>query len=167
MDMSNSKQLVVVALVAFTAGFAGAFTASHVARSDKAAAQSSSVVRSRMFEAVGSDGTVRVRVDADQQRISILTAGGKERLSIALDSADEPIILMRDVKEDIRAYFGHETSDTGNALDDDWLAAFQAPGGDEQTAVIGAWKTYPSHKHVGGVGIRDESGKWQVINSAR
>ncbi len=140
--MTNSRQLVAVAIVAFAAGFAGALVASHVTQKGNGASQDVKVVRARAIEVVGSDGNVRVKIDGEQQEISMLTASGKERLTIALDNADEPIILLRDVKQDIRAYFGHETSDTGSASDDIWLAAFRAPGGETQLAAIGEWKLY-------------------------
>jgi hypothetical protein len=100
----------------------------------------------------------------DLPAVILFGPDGSERLRIGLDNVYEPVILMHDIKGDIRADFGHEVSDTASPIDDDWSLSFYAPGdSDHRSAAVGSMRSYPSRKHKGFVGVRDEVGRWSSL----
>lgn len=167
MLMSNAKQLAAVALIGLVAGLAGGALAVSLTGRSKNVRQSADVIRAKRFEAIGENGTLRARfglASGDVPSVILFGPDGSERLWIGLDNIDEPVILMHDIKGDIRAYFGHEGSDTASPADDDWSLSFYAPGDtDHRSAAVGSVRSYPSRKHRGFVGVSDEVGRWSSL----
>jgi hypothetical protein len=90
---------------------------------------------------------VRARFGLDSGDLPVIRFFGpdeKERFSIMLDNVDEPIIAMEDIKGNVRAVFGHETSDTASPSDEDWDLSFLVPGEDHFSAELGVRKSYRS-----------------------
>jgi len=164
--MSKGMQLAAVALVGLISGLAGGALAVSVAGRGKNTQASSDVMRAKQFEAIGANGTVRARFGLETGDVPILrlfSQNGSERFSIILDNVGEPIVMMEDVSGNTRAYFGHETSDTANPVDDYWSVSFQAAGDTDRLATLGMSRSYPSHKHRGISAVRDVRGRWSSL----
>jgi len=163
MLMSNAKQLAAVALIGLVAGLAGG----SLTGCSKNVQQSADVIRAKRFEAIGENGTVIARfglASGDLPEVILFGPDGSERLRIGLDNVYEPVILVHDIKGDIRADFGHEASDTASPTDDDWSLSFYAPGdSDHFSATVGSIRSYPSRKHKGVVAVSDEAGRWSSL----
>jgi hypothetical protein len=167
--MNKLTQFAAVAFIGVVAGFAGgAFATSILARS-QIFQRPPEVIRAKQFEAIGEKGVARARFGLDSGDVPMmrfLGPDGQERLTIMLDNINEPIIMMKDIKGNMRAVFGHDTSDTASPDDDNWSVSFRAPGEDDNSAVLGVVRSYrptPTRNYRGEVGMRDVKGDWHSL----
>lgn len=164
--MNNAKQLTVVCLIGLVSGFVGALIAIFIMRHNEKALQSADVIRARQFEAVTTNGLVRARFGAksgDDPSLELFGPDGSKRLSLVLDNVDEPLIMLRDSKENIRVVLGHVTSDTASLEDDNWALSFQVSGPDDTVADFGMVKRTAPLNYKGTAAVRKQGGQWNFL----
>lgn len=166
-DMSDKNQVMAMFLIGLLSGFGGGMLAVLTVGHGKTGSQSQAIIQAKQFDAITASGVVRARFgieSGDNPAIKLFAPNGAERLTIGLDNVDEPLIMMRDTKQNIRAVLGHETSDTASPEDDNWWLWFEANGGDDGVvSAIGMTKDYPSPKYKGVVSVRIEREHWHNL----
>jgi hypothetical protein len=138
--MFNTKQLIIVFLIGLCAGFGGGGIAVLTMRHNQGVQPSPDVVRAKQFEVVTTNGTVRARFglkSADHPSLELFAPDGGHRLSLDLDNVGEPVIYLRDDKQNVRTIWGHVGSDTASLEDDNWALSFQLTGEDDAVAEVG------------------------------
>ena len=165
--MFNTKQLLIVFLIAVCAGFVGGGIAVLTVRQNHGIESSPDVVRAKQFEVVTTSGIVRARFgleSADNPYLELFAPNGGHRLSLGLDNVAEPVIYLSDAKENIRTIWGHVGSDTASLEDDNWALSFYGTG--ETVAEIGVVKkSAPSAPldYSGAAGVRPQGGNWTFL----
>jgi len=160
--MIKTTQTITLFLVALVAGFAGGALSVRVLTRSKTGKQAVDVIQAQRFQAVGNDGRIRAEFGVENGEtpfVKMFGLDGGERFWMILDNVDEPIMMMKDVKGNIRTYWGHETSNTASLSDDDWVLGFSALNNEDAMAQVGVLKRSLPGKHNGFVAVRDEQGR--------
>jgi hypothetical protein len=145
--MNKRQLLLTVMLSLLTGSIGGVLGALVVTNRHGRAPQPTNAVRAQSFQVVAEDGTTRASMgfqSGEKPSIQLFSPTGKERMNITLDSVDEPIMTMSDIKDKPRVQIGHAPSDTASPEDDDWGAAI--PYFEDSKAYIGTWKRSPAHR---------------------
>lgn len=101
--------------------------------------------------------------DGDYPSLELFAPDGSKGLSLDLDNVDEPLITLRDSKENIRAILGHVTSDTASLEDDNWALSFRVTGEDDTVADFGMVKRTAPLGYRGTAGVRTQGGQWNFF----
>ena len=126
------------------------------------------VLRAKHFAVVTNSGEVRARFglkSGEHPSLELFAPGGGQRLSLDLDFLGEPVISLRDAKENTRTFWGDVGSDTPTVEDDNWALSFQLTGEDDTVAEFGMVKRAVKQRAVnrGIAVVRDVRGHWSAL----
>jgi hypothetical protein len=165
--MFNKKQLIVLFLVGLFGGFGGGGIAVLAMRHSQGVRPAADVMRAKQFEVVTTSGIVRARLglkSGDYPSLELFAPDGGQRLSLDLDNVGEPVIYLRDAKENIRTAWGHVGSDTASLEDDNWGLSFGLSREENDVAQIGMVKVSSAPlTYVGSACVRPQGGHWTFL----
>ncbi len=108
--MIKATHVITLFLVGLIAGFAGGALSVRVLTRETKGKQAGDVIQARRFQAVGNGGRIRAEFGVENGEtpfVKMFGADGGERFWMILDNVHDPIMMMKDVKGNIRTYWGH------------------------------------------------------------